>query len=148
MASIRAGLRSQGLEPTAFALVLLSRRQSTNRLYDIRWKFWFEYCQEKQRDAIHRSVPQMAVFLTYLHREKQLSAITIAGYKSVIFSTVALTHGLKYPSFSYSVVLNLFKKNGFRHSAPLHRSLCPKWDVTFVLTFLRERCEPLHALFL
>ena len=100
---------------------------------------------EKRIDSLHPSIPEMAEFLTYLHRVKQLSAITIAGYRSVISSTVAITRGVNHPSISTSIVLTHLV-NGFRHSAPMRRSLCPKWDVTVVLTFLREHCEPLQGL--
>ena len=145
MATMRAGLRAQGLGPAAIDLVLRSRRQSTNRLYDLRWTTWFNYCEEHGIDPTHPSVSQFADFLTYLHSVKELTAITIAGYRTVISTTVAITRGVNHPSFASSVVITQLI-NGFKHAAPLRRSLCPKWDVTVVLTFLRERCEPLHSL--
>ena len=145
MATMRAGLRAQGLGPAAVELVLRSRRHSTNRLYDLRWTAWFNFCEEHGIYPIHPSVSQFAVFLTYLHSVKELTAITIAGYRTVVSSTVAVTRGVNHPSFASSVVITHLV-NGFKHAAPMRRSLCPKWDVTLVLTYLRERCEPLHSL--
>ena len=66
MATMRAGLRAQGLGPAAVELVLRSRRQSTNRLYDLRWTAWFNFCEEHGIYPILPSVSQFAVFLTYL----------------------------------------------------------------------------------
>ena len=125
--------------------MLQSRRQTTNRLYDIRWKAWYDYCVENRIDALHPSVAQFADFLTYLHRVKKLAAVTIAGYRTVISTTVAITRGVNHPSFASSVVITHLV-NGFKHAAPLRRSLCPKWDITVVLSFLRDKCEPLHSI--
>ena len=137
-------MRSQHLKPQVIDHVLSSRRQSTNRLYDIRWRVWYDHCLSLSIDPLHPTVAEFAAFLTNLHESKRLSAGTIAGYKSAIVSTISLARGVRSPNFSTSVVISHLL-DGFRRATYSRTNLCPRWDITVVLSFLRDHCEPLAS---
>ena len=125
--------------------VLSSRRQSTNALYDLRWKSWFEYCRRLKVDPIHPSVPQFTDFLQLLFEIKKLSPITIAGYRSAIALTISLTRGVHNPKFSTSIIVT-HMLDGMKRAYATVKKTCPGWDISVVLSFLRDTREPLNKL--
>ena len=145
MVTMRRGLRAQGLKSSTISHVLASRRQSTNRLYDIRWSVWFDFCISHRFNALYPSVSEFAQFLTFLFEVKRLSPVTIAGYKSAISLTVSIARGVRSPSFAQSVIISHLL-DGFKRKVPAQRTICPRWDITVVLKFLREVCEPLDSI--
>ena len=145
METMRSGLRSQGLRSEVISDVLKSRRPGTDSVYQTRWRAWYDYCRKKHIDVTHPSVSNFASFLFMLHKEKQLSNVTIAGYKSAIVHTISVFRGVKHPSFADSVVItNLL--DSFKRQAPARTISFPRWDLFMVLTYLRDKCEPLHGL--
>ena len=145
METMRSGLRSQGLSSRVIDDILISRRPGTISVYKTRWSLWFDYCRKQKIDSIHPSVANFANFLYMLHKEKKLSYVTIAGYKSAIVHTISLYRGVSQPSFASSVVItNLM--DSFKRQAPSRFIRLPRWDLFLVLSFLRDKYEPLIGL--
>ena len=133
------------MKPSTVQNILSSRRQSTNALYDVRWKVWFEYCQVHKIDPIHPSVTQFTDFLQFLFEVKKLSPTTVADYKSAIALTISLTRGVHHLHFANSILVTLLL-DGMKRSFASTLKTCPAWDIRIVLTFFRDVYDSLDKL--
>jgi len=145
MATVRAGLRAQGLRPSAVTASLGARRDSTQRLYGYRWSLWFGFCSRHGVRPLHPRSRDVVNFLSTLHDTKHLTAQTLAGYRSAITNTIAAATGSSQSRLSASPLIGNFL-DGLRH-AEVHAPLrCPQWDLTVVLDSLRRQpYEPLAS---
>ena len=102
---IRRGLESLGLDKPVIDSILKSRRDSTAKLYGVRWRAWAQFCAERKWDPLRPKDTQFVRFLHHLHVAKQLSGQCLAGYRAAIVSTIELSRGITNPSFASSVIV-------------------------------------------
>ena len=69
----------------------------------------------------------------------------VAGYKSPIPLTISLTKGVHGPNFANSIIITHLL-DGMKSPFTFQRRTFPSWDITVVLSFLRDKCEPLDKI--
>lgn len=146
MALMTERMRSRGLSSAATKLVSASRRQSTNKLYDLRWSVWTKYCRVNKVRPLDPRDSELANFLAHLHASRGFSASTLAGYRSSIVTTIASVTGRSCSRLSVSPTISAVI-NGVKNVCPRLVSRVPRWDVFVVLKTLRSSTfEPLREI--
>jgi len=91
-------------------------------------------------DSFHPTVPQIADFLLYLFKDRNLAVSTVQGYKSAIASTIKQATGTELGS---SPVLRDLLSSFFLER-PRSQFQLPQWDLALVLRcLLRPPFEPM-----
>ena len=97
------------------------------------------WCRRVGHSISKPTIAKIADFLLYLRRSKNLSAIPIAGYRSMLSSTFRFY----LPEISDSSVLRDLIRS-FKIERPISQNRVPPWDLSLVLNFLRSsKFEPL-----
>ena len=140
LASIQQALRKKRFSERASLLIAKSRRQSTNVVYEAKWRVYSNWCVRRKVNPLDPSPRRLADFLVYLFDTKNLSVSTIRGYRSTISHTLAFRQKSNVchdPSISALM-------RALELERPVHRSLAPKWDLSCVLWSLtKSPYEPL-----
>ena len=90
-------------------------------------------------DVSDPTIPDVANFLNYLFKEKNLKPSTITGYSTAIVDGL----GMKCEEFSKSLELNRLLASFYRDKPVANRSV-PSWDLALVLHALtKQPFEPL-----
>lgn len=110
-------------------------------VYEGKWRVFAGWCAEQGLVPTDLSPPRMADFFLWLFEVKGLTPSTIKGYRSTIADTYRHL-GLPDPGSDRDLsdlVANLDRRR------PAVRSLVPRWNLPWVLTWLNsERFEPLQ----
>ena len=115
------------------------QRHCSRRIYESRWSIFGNWCEESQVDISDPTIPDIANFLNYLFKEKNLKPSTIAGYRTSIADGL----GLKGEDVSKSLELNRLLASFCRDKPVANRSI-PPWDFALVLHALtKQPFEPL-----
>ena len=138
---IQRGICKKKFSPAVASLVAKARRGSTGKVYDAKWTIFHNWCRRRKVDSAKPSISEIADFLVFLFRDKQLSVSTIKGYRAMLSHTLKFSRGAARPG-SDSVISELIKS--FALERPFSRSLTPKWDLAVVLQALtKPPFEPL-----
>ena len=130
---------SRGFSEEVAKRITEPQRHSSRRIYESRWSIFGKWCQESQVDISDRTIPDIAIFLNYLFKEKGLKPSTIAGYRTAIADGL----GLKGEDVSKSLELNRLLSSFYRDKPVANRSI-PSWDLALVLQALtKQPFEPL-----
>jgi hypothetical protein len=130
----------QGFEESVAKRMLGHQADSTQRLYDLKWKEFEEYAEIKEFDPFHPTIPLIASFLESKFEENQ-GHRSLAGYRSAISAT--LKHHTDLEVGSNSQLSALIK--GFKKAKPSVRKYQPDWDLNFILWSLGHKpFEPLN----
>ena len=123
-------------------MVVGAHRQSTRKLYDVRWLAFVTSCRRKNRDPGVVDVPFLADYLLYLRNEKNLAGSTIGTYLasiSSVWSRSSSTIVSRIPELT--AILKSFRLGDNRR-----RFKPPAWDLNTVLQFLTsDTFEPLGS---
>ena len=132
LASVRSNLRQEGFSESAASHISKSVRDSTNCVYDAKWKVFSAWCDGRKINPFQITVQQLADFLVYLFEVKGLVPSTIKGYRSAISRTIALSGGT---DFGKNESISLLLRN-FSLTRPKQKVLVPQWNLGLVLSYL------------
>ena len=102
------------------------------KVYVTKWKVFTSWANQRKIDPIKATPNVIADFLIYLFRDKNCQVSMIKGYRFMISNT--LKFRLEMNIGKHPVISELIKS--FQMQRPVNRSLAPKWDLAFVLTYL------------
>ena len=134
------GYRKAGFSAAAAARMARATRQSTNRVYQSKWKYFADWCNGRKTSPLKASIPVIADFLLHLRDEKKFTVSTIKGYRSAI----ALALKTVNTDVSTSPELTALVR-AMAGELPPREPTPPKWNLTLVLeTLITEPYEPLE----
>ena len=134
--------RKKGLSSKVAKRLLKARANSTNALYQLRWKEFVGWCRSHKYSATRPSIDTICKFLIFLWEDKKLAVGTIKGYRSVLHSVLRHTNIDIRNSQDISDVIKSFVLE-----RPPNRRKSVSWNVDVVLKYLcSERFEPLEEI--
>jgi integrase len=140
LACIRSRYRKRGYSTACAEVMSKVLRQSTNELYDRRWKMYESWCLQRSLDPFKANGPQLARFLLYLFEVKKLKPVTIRGFRASIYTVLKAKAPL---SRTLQDDLTTIMR-AFYQKSPVVRQQLPKWDLGLVLHVFRSApFEPL-----
>ena len=83
-----SSIRRQGFSEEVAARIKAPQRSSTRAVYKSKWAIFVKWCDSNQVDFRAPSLKQVADFLLYLFKERQLQPSTIEGYRTAIADMV------------------------------------------------------------
>ena len=139
--TIQRFARSHGFSSRVAKQLGFARRSSSRAVYQSKWLVYRGWCRGASHSISRPTLPEIADFLLWLHRVRNLSVSTITGYRSMLSAVFCF----KLPEISTSPVLqNLLRS--FQVEAPSRSIQPPSWDLNKVLVYLRSSTiEPLHS---
>ena len=143
MDALRKSLRSRGASEATTDLITSGHRKSTRSVYAYHWIKWEQWCKHNSVNIITPSSMEFSNFLSYLSKEKGLSASSLRTHRAAISSTIQQLGG---PSFSEDPLLR-----GVIRGASISQAKSPKripaWDLFLVLDYLkRPPFEPIREI--
>ena len=144
--SSRLGVIKQSIRDNKFLqsvadFVSISRRKSTQKVYDAKWVVYSNWCHRKKVYLVSNPLTLIADFLIDLFSEKKYQISTIKIYRAMISNTLKFKTGNRIRA--NPVLSELIR--AFELQCPVQRSLTPKWDLSWVLVSLKKSpFEPLH----
>jgi len=106
-----------------------ARRLSTRNTYDARIRIFSDWCKLHHVRPLQTSLGQVASFLTYLFKDRELGVRTIAGYRAAIS---AIHPGWdNTPVGKHQLLADMIK--AFTNERPPARQICPSWNLPLVL---------------
>ena len=138
---IRECKQNEGFSREVATRMAESQKSSTLLVYQGKWDKFREWCSDKGIDPFMVSVPLVADFLCYLHKEKSLALSTIEGYRTAISRMIRAKTGL---DLGKNQDLSSLLAN-FARDKPVKKTLIPSWDLSLVLQALTNSpFEPMH----
>lgn len=142
MGIIKQSIRNKQFSGEVAEHVSRARRESTRKVYDAKWETFTNWANQREIDPIKAPPHVIADFFLYLFNVKKYQVSTIKGYRSMLSNTLKFKEG--YCIGSDPVISELMKS--FQIQRPITRSISPKWDLAYVLTYLsKEPFEPLPS---
>ena len=143
----QANLRD-GFSVEACSLMADSLRESTLKQYESRWKLYVSWCETNEVSPVDPTIPQLADFLTYLFKERNLLPKSVEVYRSAISRVIKSHSGV---DVGHDCHLNQLIDGMYRRK-PAVRKMIPSWDLVLVLEALRsapfEPCNQVSPKFL
>ena len=137
--AVKREARKEGFSKEVAEIFEVSRKRSTLNLYNSRWKYYAEWCQERGKDPHQPSIQRIADFLVYLWKVKHRSHQVITGFRSM-FSMVFQN---KLPNISsHYVIRHIIRAANIEAPKPNNKIT---WDLIKVLDHLKK-LEPLSSL--
>ena len=123
-----SSIRQQGFSEEVAARIEAPQRSSTRAVYKSKWAIFVKWCESNQVDFRSPSLKQVADFLLYLFKERQLQPSTIEGYGTAIADMVGndLVHFGKDESLTRLL-------DSFHRDKPKGRRGVPAWNLSLVL---------------
>nr|KAG5689214.1 hypothetical protein BaRGS_014870 [Batillaria attramentaria] len=116
-------------------------RQPRSQVYEGKWRVFTDWCSSHELSPYHLRTTQIADFLLWLRDSKNLAPITIKGYRAMLSDTY---RHLGIADLGADKDLSDIVAS-FELARPAARSLLPRWNLPWVLTWLNsERFEPLE----
>ena len=132
---------SRGFSGRAARVLSGVLRESSSRLYQLRWKIFCGWCRGRSVAPVNASVPVVVDFLIHLHQDKGLSVSAVKGYCSALNSVLAL----KGLDLAASREITTLLRSFARSVNPVELRP-PAWDVFLVLQSLTGApYEPLRT---
>ena len=123
-----SSIRRQGFSEEVAARIEAPQRSSTRAVYKSKWAIFVKWCESSQVDFRAPSLKQVADFLLYLFKERQLQPSTIEGYRTAIADMVGNdpVHFGKDESLTRLL-------DSFHRDKPKGRRGVPAWNLSLVL---------------
>ena len=123
-----SSIRRQGFSEEVAARIEAPQRSSTRAVYKSKWAIFFKWCESNQVDFRSPSLKQVADFLLYLFKERQLQPSTIEGYRTAIADMVGNDRVQFGKDESLTRLLDSFHRD-----KPKGRRGVPAWNLSLVL---------------
>ena len=132
-------IQEQGFTDEVAARIEAPQRRSTRAVYKSKWTIFVKWCDSHKVDFRSPSISQIADFLLYLFKERNLQPSTINGYRTVIADMVGNDR------LNISKDENLTRLlDSFHRDKPKGRRGIPSWNLSLVLHQLAKApFEPL-----
>ena len=141
VATLKRHYRKSGFSGRAARVLSGVLRESSSRLYQLRWKIFCGWCRGRSVAPVNASVPVVVDFLIHLRQDKGLSVSAVKGYCSALNSVLALKGRDLAASRENTTLLRSFA----RSVNPVELRP-PAWDVSLVLQSLTGApYEPLRT---
>ena len=123
-----SSIRRQGFSEEVAARIEAPQRSSTRAVYKSKWAIFVKWCDSSQVDFRAPSLKQVADFLLYLFKERQLQPSTIDGHRTAIADMVGNdpVHFGKDESLTRLL-------DSFHRDKPKGRRGVPAWNLSLVL---------------
>ena len=123
-----SSIRRQGFSEEVAARIEAPQRSSTRAVYKSKWAIFVKWCDSNKVDFRAPSLKQVADFLLYLFKERQLQPSTIEGYRTAIADMVGNdpVHFGKDESLTRLL-------DSFHSDKPKGRRGVPAWNLSLVL---------------
>ena len=133
-------IRKHGFSEEVAARIEAPQRGSTRAVYKSKWTIFVKWCKSNKVDFRSPSVNQIADFLLYLFKERNLQPSTIDGYRTAIADMVG------NDKLHISSDENLTRLlDSFHRDKPKGRRGVPSWNLSLVLHQLTKApFEPLR----
>ena len=129
VATIQSALERRGYSASVAGRIASSHRQSTQVVYDSKWRIFSEWCQDANLDPFSTTTPILTEFLTHLFTVKNFAPVTIAGYRTTVLNTLEKVTGSR-PCDEHLITSLL---NQFEVERPRPTRSTPTWDLALVL---------------
>ena len=141
VATLKRHYRKSGFSGRAARVLSGVLRESSSRLYQLRWKIFCGWCRGRSVAPVNASVPVVVDFLIHLRQDKGLSVSAVKGYCSALNSVLAL----KGRDLAASCEITTLLRSFARSVNPVELRP-PAWDVSLVLQSLTGApYEPLRT---
>ena len=136
-----SAIRKHGFSEEVAAQIEAPQRGSTRAVYKSKWAIFIKLCDSNKVDFRSPSVNQIADFLLYLFKERNLQPSTIDGYRTAIADMVG------NDTLNISSDENLTRLlDSFHRDKPKGRRGVPSWNLSLVLHQLTKApFEPLRS---
>ena len=133
-------IQEQGFTDEVAARIEAPQRRSTRAVYKSKWAIFVKWCDSHKVDVRSPSISQIADFLLYLFKERNLQPSTINGYRAAIADMVGNNR------LNISKDENLTRLlDSFHRDKPKGRRGIPSWNLSLVLHQLTKApFEPLR----
>ena len=132
--TIKRRLKAKGLSERTATSISERCRQSTNQLYEAKWRIYTRWCAKHKIDPFKITEEQMTEFFTYLSEDLHKGVSAMSGYRAVINSTIKLCT-------KRDVCNNFYINSQFRsykHKIQKKDHTMPKWNLNLVLNSLTQ----------
>ena len=123
-----SSIQKQGFSDEVAARIEAPQRSSTRAVYKSKWAIFVKWCESNEVDFRSPSLKQVADFLLYLFKERQLQPSTIEGYRTAIADMI----GNDKVHFGKDENLTRLL-DSFHRDKPKGRWGVPSWNLSLVL---------------
>ena len=133
-------IKQQGFTEEVATRIEAPQRLSTRAVYKSKWAIFVKWCDSHEVDFRSPSISQIAEFLLYLFKERNLQPSTIEGYRTAIADMVGNDRLAISKDENLSRLLDSFHRD-----KPKGRRGIPSWNLSLVLHQLTKASfEPLR----
>ena len=133
-------IKQQGFTKEVATRIEAPQRLSTRAVYKSKWAIFVKWCDSHEVDFRSPSISQIAEFLLYLFKERNLQPSTIEGYRTAIADMVGNDRLAISKDENLSRLLDSFHRD-----KPKGRRGIPSWNLSLVLHQLTKApFEPLR----
>ena len=135
-----SSIQAQGFSNEVATRIEAPQRQSTRAIYESKWSIFVKWCESHKVDFGSPSLTQVAEFLLFLFKEKNLQPSTIDGYRTAIADKI----GCDKVNFGKDENLTRLL-DSFHRDKPKGLRGVPSWNLSLVLHQLTQSpFEPLR----
>ena len=135
-----SSIQAQGFSDEVATRIEAPQRQSTRAIYESKWSIFVKWCESHEVDFGSPSLNQVAEFLLFLFKEKNLQPSTIDGYRTAIADKI----GSDKVNFGKDKNLTRLL-DSFHRDKPKGLRGVPGWNLSLVLHQLTQPpFEPLR----
>ena len=135
-----SSIQTQGFSDEVATRIEAPQRQSTRAVYESKWSIFVKWCESHKVDFGSPSLNQVAEFLLFLFKEKNLQPSTIDGYRTAIADKI----GCDKVNFGKDENLTRLL-DSFHRDKPKGLRGVPSWNLSLVLHQLTQfPFEPLR----
>ena len=135
-----SSIQAQGFSDEVATRIEAPQRQSTRAIYESKWSIFVKWCESHKVDFGSPSLNQVAEFLLFLFKEKNLQPSTIDGYRTAIADKI----GCDKVNFGKDENLTRLL-DSFHRDKPKGLRGVPSWNLSLVLHQLTQSpFEPLR----
>ena len=135
-----SSIRRQGFSDEVAARIEAPQRSSTRAVYKSKWAIFVKWCEFNQVDFRSPSLRQVADFLLYLFKERNLQPSTIEGYRTAIADMI----GNDTVQFGKDESLTRLL-DSFHRDKPKGTRGVPAWSLSLVLhQLMKAPFEPMR----
>ena len=121
-------IQGKGFSGEVAARIEAPQRLSTRAVYKSKWAIFVRWCQENEVDVRSATLSNIADFLLYLFKERNLQPSTIDGYRTAIADMIG------NEQLNISKDENLTRLlDSFHRDKPKGRRGIPSWNLSLVL---------------
>ena len=138
--AIRKAIMNQGYSEQVALKVSNCITKDSQKVYETKWNYFMEWCEQSDISPYHASTQQVAEFLLKLF-EDGLAVNTIKGYRSALSKPLKLHNDI---NISEDIIISDLIAS-FEHERPPGKNVFPKWNLVLVLeALIKQPFEPIH----